>query len=81
VGAFCLGFPWTCGITKNFLSTGKVTNVSLNYKSDVLNANVAVFGSNDNQFYFSTGFFYAEKWTQDIAVGFNTGYVYNMAGA
>ncbi|MWX71985.1 DUF3573 domain-containing protein [Francisella tularensis] len=81
VGAFGGGGPWTGGITKNFLSPGKVTNVSLNYKSDVWNANVAVFGSNDNQFNFSTGLFYAQKWTQDIAVGFNTGYVYNMAGA
>ncbi|MDE4955414.1 DUF3573 domain-containing protein, partial [Francisella tularensis] len=75
------GGTWTGGITKNFLSPGKVTNVSLNYKSDVWNANVAVFGSNDNKFNFSTGLFYAQKCNQYIAVGFNTGYVYNMAGA
>ncbi|MDE5000890.1 DUF3573 domain-containing protein, partial [Francisella tularensis] len=57
VCAFGGGGPWTGGITKNFLSPCKVTNVSLNYKSDVCNANVAVFGSNDNQFNFSTGLF------------------------
>ncbi|AIT09516.1 membrane protein [Candidatus Francisella endociliophora] len=81
VGAFGGGGPWTGGITKSFLAPGKVTNVSLNYKDDIWNANIAVFGSNDNQANFSTGLFYAQRWTQDIAVGFNTGYVYNMAGA
>lgn len=31
--------------------------------------------------FFSTGLFYAQKSTKDIAAGFNTGYVYNMDAA
>ncbi|MDE5030077.1 DUF3573 domain-containing protein, partial [Francisella tularensis subsp. holarctica] len=40
-----------------------------------------VFGSKDKQFNFSTVLFYEQKWTKYIAFCFNTGYVYNMAGA
>lgn len=80
VGAFGGGGPWTGGIT-GFLAPGRTTNISLNYKDDILNANIAVFGSDDNRINFSTGLFYAERWTESLAVGFNTGYVFNIAGA
>jgi hypothetical protein len=80
VGAFGGGGPWTGGIT-GFLAPGRTTNISLNYKDDILNANIAVFGSNNNQANFSTGIFYAESWTEKLAIGLNTGYVYNIAGA
>ncbi|ASG68848.1 hypothetical protein CDV26_11065 [Francisella halioticida] len=80
VGAFSGGGPWTGGIT-GFLAPGRTTNISLNYKNDILNANIAVFGSNDNQANFSTGMFYAESLTENLAIGLNTGYVYNIAGA
>ncbi|MED7818943.1 MULTISPECIES: rhizoferrin import outer membrane protein FslE [unclassified Francisella] len=80
VGTFGGGGPWTGG-TISFLAPGKATNVSINYKNSILNANVAVFGSNDNQANFSTAIFYADKWTDNLAAGFNTGYVYNVAGA
>lgn len=80
VGTFGGGGPWTGG-TISFLAPGKTTNVSVNYKNSVLNANVAVFGSSDNQANFSTGIFYADSWTPNLAVGFNTGYVYNVAGS
>lgn len=80
VGAFGGGGTWTSGTTK-FLAAGKVTNVSLNYKNDILNTNIAVFGTSDNRLNFSAGLFYAERWSEDLAVGFNTGYVYNLAEA
>ncbi|QLE79362.1 DUF3573 domain-containing protein [Francisella sp. Scap27] len=80
IGAFGGGGTWTGGMTK-FLAAGNVTNVSFNYKNDVLNTNIAVFGSDDNRLNFSAGLFYAEKWSEDLAVGFNTGYVYNLAEA
>ena len=68
------------GITK-FLSPSQVTNVSLNYKDQVWNANVAVFGSDDKRANFSAGVFYADAWTQDLVGAFNVGYVFNIAGA
>lgn len=74
------GGPWTSGIT-DFLSPGTVTNVSVNYKSEVWNANVTVFGSDDQTADFSTGLFYADSWTDNLTGAFNVGYVYNMAGA
>ncbi|WP_442902186.1 rhizoferrin import outer membrane protein FslE [Francisella sp. 19X1-34] len=80
VGTFGGGGPWTGGPII-FLAPGKATNVSINYKTSIINANVAVFGSNDNQANFSTAIFYAAKWTDSLAAGFNTGYVYNVAGA
>nr|WP_234393692.1 DUF3573 domain-containing protein [Francisella noatunensis] len=51
VGAFG-GGPWTGGIT-GFLAPGRTTNISLNYKNDILNANIAVFGSDDNHLNFN----------------------------
>lgn len=80
VGAFGGGGTWTGGMTK-FLAPGRVTNISLNYKNDILNANIAVFGAKDNQVNFSSGLFYAQQWNENLAVGFNTGYVYNLANA
>lgn len=81
VGTYGGGGPWTSGIIDEFLSPDKVTNVSVNYKSDTINTNITVFGSDDQRANFSTGIFYTDSWTQDLAVGFNAGYVYNIAGA
>ncbi|WP_236939877.1 DUF3573 domain-containing protein [Francisella uliginis] len=81
VGSYGGGGPWTSGIIDDFLSPDKVTNVSINYKNDTINTNIAVFGSDDNRANFSAGFFYADSWTQDLSVGFNAGYVFNIAGA
>ncbi|QIV94957.1 DUF3573 domain-containing protein [Allofrancisella frigidaquae] len=81
VGSYGGGGTLTSGIIKNFLSPGQVTNVSLNYKSDTINANVAVFGSDDRRANFSTGLFYADSLSENLAAGFNVGYVFNMAGA
>ncbi|AXH33594.1 DUF3573 domain-containing protein [Francisella opportunistica] len=80
VGAYNGGGTWTSGITK-FLSPGNVTNLSIDYKDQVWNANVAVFGSDDTHANFSTGLFYADSWTPNLAAGFNIGYVFNIAGA
>jgi hypothetical protein len=80
VGTYGGGGTWTNGTT-NFLSPGSVTNVSVNYKSEAWNANVTVFGSDDKRANFSTGVFYADSWTPNLAAGFNVGYVFNMAGA
>lgn len=80
VGTYGGGGPWTSGIT-DFLSPGTVTNVSVNYKNEVWNANVTVFGSDDQTADFSTGLFYADSWTDNLIGAFNVGYVYNMAGA
>ncbi|AJC49488.1 DUF3573 domain-containing protein [Allofrancisella guangzhouensis] len=81
VGSYGGGGTLTNGIIKSFLSPGQVTNVSLNYKSDTINANVAVFGSDDRRANFSTGLFYADSLSENLAAGFNVGYVFNMAGA
>ncbi|AIT09267.1 membrane protein [Candidatus Francisella endociliophora] len=80
VGTYAGGGTWTSGITK-FLSPGNVTNVAVNYKDQVWNANIAVFGSNDKRANFSTGLFYADSWTQNLVGAFNVGYVFNIAGA
>ncbi|QIW09561.1 DUF3573 domain-containing protein [Francisella sp. LA112445] len=80
VGTYGGGGPWTSGIT-DFLSPDKVTNVSVNYKDQVWNANISVFGSDDQTADFSTGLFYADSWTDNLIGAFNVGYVYNMAGA
>ncbi|QEO58001.1 MULTISPECIES: DUF3573 domain-containing protein [Francisella] len=81
VGSYGGGGPWTSGIIDEFLSPDKVTNVSLNYKNDIINTNITVFGSDDKRANFSAGFFYTDSWTQDLSVGFNAGYVFNIAGA
>ncbi|MFV9931276.1 MAG: DUF3573 domain-containing protein [Francisella endosymbiont of Hyalomma asiaticum] len=80
VGTYGGGGTWTSGITK-FLSPGNVTNLSVDYKDQVLNANIAVFSSDDKHANVSTGLFYADSWTPNLAVGFNIGYVFNIAGA
>jgi len=69
------------GSIASFLGTGRATNVSLNYKSDTINTNIAVFGTDEQRVDFSAGFFYADSWTEDLSVGFNTGYVYDLSGA
>jgi hypothetical protein len=69
------------GSIASFLGTGRATNVSLNYKSDTINTNVTFFGSDKNRIDFSTGLFYADSWTEDLSVGFNTGYVHDLHGA
>jgi hypothetical protein len=80
VGTFGGGGPYASGIT-NFLKPGSVTNVSVNYKADTFNMNVAVFGANDNSANFSTGLFYADALTEDLSAGLNAGYVYDLQGA
>ncbi|MDE4986263.1 DUF3573 domain-containing protein, partial [Francisella tularensis subsp. holarctica] len=57
------------------------TNVSIDYKDQVSNANIAVFGSDDKRANYSTGLFYADSWTPNLAAGFNVCYVFNIAGA
>ncbi|AIT09240.1 membrane protein [Candidatus Francisella endociliophora] len=69
------------GSIAGFLGTGRATNISLNYKTDIINASIAVFGSSDKKADFSAGLFYADSWTDSLAVGFNTGYVYDLDGA
>ncbi|WP_425352911.1 DUF3573 domain-containing protein [Allofrancisella frigidaquae] len=81
VGSYGGGGPWSSGIIDEFLSPDKVTNVSVNYKTDTINANVAVFGSDDKRANFSTGLFYADALTENLSAGFNAGYVFNIAGA
>ncbi|ASG68605.1 hypothetical protein CDV26_09555 [Francisella halioticida] len=80
VGTYGGGGPWTSGIT-DFLAPGTVTNVSVNYKSEVWNANVSVFGADDQTADVSAGLFYVDSWTENLIGAFNVGYVYNMAGA
>lgn len=80
VGQYGGGGAWVSGMT-DFLSPDKVTNVSVNYKSDVWNISAAAFGTDDQHANFSTGLFYVDSWTENLAAGFNVGYVYNMAGA
>ncbi|AXA34468.1 DUF3573 domain-containing protein [Francisella adeliensis] len=80
VGVFGGGGPYTGGIN-GFLAPGKTSNVSINYKNDTINTNITVFGSDDKRANFSTGLFYVDSWTENVAVGGNVGYVFNMAGA
>lgn len=80
VGAYGGGGTITKGLS-NVFAPGQVTNLSVNYKNDVLNANISVFGSDDKTANFSAGIFYADSITENVAVGLNTGYVFNMAGA
>ena len=80
VGVYGGGGPATGGLS-GFLAPGKVTNVSVNYKNDTINTNIAVFASDDKHANFSAGFFYADGVSENVAAAFNAGYVYNMAGA
>ncbi len=80
VGTYGGGGAWAGGVT-GFLAPSQVTNVSVNYKDQVWNANIAVFGSDDKRANFSTGLFYADSWTDNLVSAFNVGYVYNIAGA
>ena len=81
VGNYGGGGPSSGGITGAFLEPGSVTNVAVNYKDDVWNANIAVFGANDKQANFSTAVFYIDSFTDWLSGAFNLGYVYNLAGA
>lgn len=81
VGSYGGGGPWTSGIIDEFLSPDKVTNLALNYKNDVINANITAFGSDDKRANFSTAIFYADSWTENLSAGFNAGYVYNISGS
>lgn len=74
------GGPSTGGIA-DFLNTGRATNISINYKTTTLNISSAFFATNDQKANFSTGLFYADNWSNKLAIGFNTGYVYNLNGA
>ncbi|APC97742.1 DUF3573 domain-containing protein [Francisella frigiditurris] len=81
VGSYGGGGPLTGGVTDNLFGPGYVTNLSVNYKNNVFNANVAVFGADDQRANFSTGLFYADAFTENLSGGFNVGYIYNIAGA
>ncbi|GMN89243.1 LbtU family siderophore porin [Francisella sciaenopsi] len=81
VGAYGGGGPLTNGITQNLFEPGQVTNISINYKDDIWNANIAISGSDDRRANFSTGIFYADNWSKDLAVGLNAGYIYNLAAS
>ncbi|WP_150466667.1 DUF3573 domain-containing protein [Francisella sp. SYW-9] len=80
VGSYGGGGTWTDGMTI-FLKPSRASNISVNYKSQVWNANVSVFGTNDNSADFSTGLFYADNWTENLVGAFNVGYVYNLNGS
>ncbi len=80
VGAYGGGGSWTSGVT-DFLSPSTVTNVSVNYKTDTINANIAVFGSDDKHVNFSTGVFYADSISDNVAIGLNTGYIFNVGSS
>ncbi|MED7787509.1 DUF3573 domain-containing protein [Francisella sp. 19X1-34] len=80
VGSYGGGGTWTDGMT-NFLKPSRASNISINYKNQVWNANVSVFGTNDQTADFSTGLFYADSWTENLIGAFNVGYVYNLNGS
>ncbi len=75
IGTYGGGGLWNSGLIDEFLSPDKVTNLSLNYKNDIINTNITVFGSDDKQANFSTALFYADKLTTNLSAGFNVGYV------
>ena len=81
VGSFGGGGPSTGGIVSELLEPGSVANVSINYKNDVWNASAALFTTSDNTVDFSTGLFYANTLTNDLSLGWNVGYMYNLKGA
>ncbi|APC97578.1 DUF3573 domain-containing protein [Francisella frigiditurris] len=86
VGSFGGGGPLTAGITKNLFSPGNVTNVSLNYKNERHNFNIAVFGAENTNTSstdadFSLAYFYAAPVNEYLALGFNAGYIFNGRGA
>jgi hypothetical protein len=80
VGAYGGGGVYTDGLNDAF-KPDKATNISVNYKTNTINTNIAVFGTNDQQANFSTGFFYADEITDEISFGGNMGYVLNAGGA
>ncbi|MDE4970191.1 DUF3573 domain-containing protein, partial [Francisella tularensis] len=45
VGKYGGGGPWSNGLSEDFLDPGSVTNISLNYKTRSINANVSTFGT------------------------------------
>ena len=81
VGLFDGGGPWTNGILRELLRPDNVANVSINYKNDVWSASAALFSTNDNTVDFSTGLFYANDLTNNLSLGWNVGYMYNLNGA
>ncbi|MED7789115.1 DUF3573 domain-containing protein [Francisella sp. 19X1-34] len=80
-GTYGGGGPWSNGITADFLAPDSVSDVSFNYKTNTINANIAVFGTQNNHADFSTAIFYANKLTMNLSYGFNFGYIFNIAGA
>ena len=79
VGSYGGGGPWTSGLTSTMFKAGTVSQVSLNYKANNLNWNVAVFGGhNDKRLDFSTGLFYADSITDKLSGGFNIGYIHDL---
>ncbi|ORU23348.1 hypothetical protein ACC87_02235 [Francisella tularensis subsp. holarctica] len=81
VGTYGGGGPWSNGLSEDFLAPGSVTNISLNYKTSSINANVTTFGTQNNHLDFSAAIFYANKLTTDLSYGLNFGYIFNLAGA
>ncbi|QIW09271.1 DUF3573 domain-containing protein [Francisella sp. LA112445] len=80
-GTYGGGGPWSNGITADFLAPDSVSDVAFNYKTNTINANIAVFGTQENHPDFSAAIFYANKLTMDLSYGFNFGYIFNIAGA
>ncbi|MBK2109549.1 DUF3573 domain-containing protein [Francisella tularensis] len=81
VGTYGGGGPWSNGLSEDFLAPGSVTNISLNYKTSSINANITTFGTQNNHLDFSAAIFYANKLTTDLSYGLNFGYIFNLAGA
>ncbi|MDE5016755.1 DUF3573 domain-containing protein, partial [Francisella tularensis subsp. holarctica] len=66
VGSYGGCGSWTSGITK-FISPNQVTNVSIDYKDQFWNANIAEFGSDDKRANFSTGLYNSDRWTPNLS--------------
>ncbi|MBD1335133.1 DUF3573 domain-containing protein, partial [Francisella tularensis subsp. holarctica] len=49
VGTYGGGGPWSNGLSEDFLAPGSVTNISLNYKTSSINANVTTFGTQNRR--------------------------------
>ena len=64
----------------NLLNPFNVANISINYKSDIWNASAALFSTSDNTVDFSTGLYYINTFENDLSLGWNIGYLYNLKG-
>jgi len=78
VGNYSGGGTVSSSITDMMFSPNTPANISIAYKTDSLNANVAVFGDNDRHANFSTGIFYNYAFTDNIIASTNVGYIYSI---